>query len=120
MTKEEAIYIPNSDYPDESIEDYYKRIEDPNNYGDERWMHIFCDWWNHVLDITWDDSFYDNILIKIKEGYESTIRDFVELRYSEGIELTPMMETFKPLTKENYKEILYPNPVKKEKRVKLL
>ena len=112
--KEEAIYIPNQNHLDESIEDYFKRMEDPNNYGDERWMHIFCDWWNHVLDITWDGSFYDNILIKIKEGHEATIREFIELRYQED-KLTPMMETFVPLTQENYQEILFPSLKKKGK-----
>ena len=114
MSQGEAIYIQNPDHPDESIEDYFKRMEDPNNYGDERWMHIFCDWWNHVLDITWDGSFYDNILIKIKEGHEATIREFIELRYQED-KLTPMMETFVPLTQENYQEILFPSLKKKGK-----
>ena len=33
MSKEEVLYIPT----DESIEDYYKRMYDPNNYSYERW-----------------------------------------------------------------------------------
>ena len=113
MSKEVSTYN-GEPMSDEEFEAYMERMDDPNDISDERWMHIFCDWWNHVLDITWDGSFYDNILIKIKEGHEATIREFIELRYQEG-NLTLMMETFVPLTKENYQEILYPTLKKKRK-----
>ena len=115
MSKEEALYIPNPDHPDESIEDYYKRVDDPKNYDDDRWWHIFCDWWNHCMDIEWDGSYYDSILIQIKESHERVIASFIDLRYQLDIKLTPMMETWTPITKDNYKEYLYPKPQKKEK-----
>ena len=113
MSKEESIYIGKR-ISDKEFEAYMERMDDPKVLSDERWWHIYLKWFNHCLDITWDGSFYDNILIQIKEGHEATIREFIELRYQEG-NLTLMMETFVPLTKENYQEILYPTLKKKEK-----
>jgi len=88
------------------IEAFYKQIEDPENYTNERWWHLFTSWWGIALEIKWDDSFYDGMVIKRKESVEREIKDFIMLRASEDeSSLANMMKTWTPLTKENHKEI---------------
>ena len=101
-------FIPLKDLIDinKEIESYYKQIEDPENYTDRRWWHLFTSWWGIAFEIKWDDSFYDGMVIKRKESVEREIKDFIMLRASEDeSSLANMMKTWTPLTKENHKEI---------------
>ena len=93
MSKEESIYI-GEPMSDEEFEAYMKRMDDPNDLSDERWFHIFCEWLNHCMDINWDGSYYDSILIQKKAGHESEIKGFIDRRIVEGRNLNHEMKTW--------------------------
>jgi len=116
--KEESIYI-GEPMSDKEFEAYMERMDDPNDLSDERWLHIFCEWLNHCMDINWDGSYYDSILIQMKEGHESEIKGFIDRRIVGGRNLTHDMKTWMVVTKENHKDLFIEPEDEKEENVKL-
>ena len=117
MSKEESIFI-GEPMSDEEFEAYMERMDDPNDLSDERWFHIFCEWLNHCMDINWDGSYYDSILIQKKAGHESEIKSFIDRRIVEGRNLTHEMKTWVVATKENHKDLFLEPEDEKEENVK--
>ena len=113
MSKEESIYIGKR-ISNKKFEAYMERMDDPKDLSDERWFHIFCEWLNHCMDINWDGSYYDSILIQKKAGYESEIKDFIDRRIVEGRNLTHDMKTWVVATKENHKDLFLESEDEKE------
>ena len=117
MSKEESIYIGKR-MSNKEFEAYMERMDDPNDLSDERWFHIFCEWLNHCMDINWDGSYYDSILIQKKAGHESEIKGFIDRRIVEGRNLTHDMTTWVVATKENYKDLFLEPEDEKEENIK--
>ena len=116
MSKEVSTYI-GEPMSDEEWDEYYKRVEDPNNYSLERWDYITDSWMSEVIRIANEtDGFTDNgtpyyrmLLQKLKQLYEAPVLDFISYYQDEHEANVPIeMQLWKPInTKEDW-EFIFP------------